>query len=78
MLSAEQKHMHDTEFEIKQILKVLDDYSDIIVEHFDRELPKHDMEEITALCYLISENYDFVNICLAYVELYDTMIDLEG
>lgn len=63
--------------ELDHIVKTLDEYADIIAEHFDRELPKHDMEEITTLCYLVSDNCDFINLCLAYVELYEAQYDLE-
>lgn len=63
------------EEEIREIELTLNDYSDFIIELFDRELPKRD-NEIVALVYLICENDDFIHWIDAYYELHGALLDL--
>lgn len=63
------------ENEIREIELTLNDYSEYIIAHFDKEIPKRE-SEIVALVYLICENDDFIRWIDAYYELHCTMVEL--
>lgn len=64
-------------YELDMIQKTLEEYKDYIIELYDKELPKRDYEEITALCYLVNENDDFIQWIGAYYELYESIEDIK-
>lgn len=64
------------QYEIEMIDNTLEDYGRYIIECFDKELPKRNRNEITALCYLIVENDEFLRWVDAYWELNEAKLDL--